>query len=69
MERLLHERAVTLGFSLDLSTRKSYSSGLNAYLDFCEAHNLPISPSEDTLSFFVTLRFVKLVPPRWSLVL
>lgn len=52
-EKLLHERAIALGFSLEASSRASYSSALQSYLTFCHAHTLPIQPTADTLSFFV----------------
>lgn len=51
-ERLVHERAVALGNALDKSTFKTYGSALNSYLAFVKNHNLPVKPTEDTLSFF-----------------
>ena len=52
LERLLHERSVTLGFALDNSSFNTYTSALNSYLTFCRLHNFPIDPTPDTLSFF-----------------
>ncbi|TFY66127.1 hypothetical protein EVG20_g4960 [Dentipellis fragilis] len=52
-ERLLHERAVALGFALKDSSLLSYSSALQSYLAFCETHQLPVEPTEETLSFYV----------------
>jgi len=52
-ERLVHERAVALGNAIDKSTSLTYSSALNSYLAFVHMHELPIEPSEDTLSFYV----------------
>ncbi|TFY53164.1 hypothetical protein EVG20_g10240 [Dentipellis fragilis] len=52
-ERLLHERAVALGFALKDSSLLSYSSALQSYLAFCEMHQLPVEPTEETLSFYV----------------
>ncbi|KAJ8519646.1 hypothetical protein ONZ45_g3460 [Pleurotus djamor] len=52
-ERLLQERAVAMGLALDTSTHKSYSSALNAYINFCNIHDFPLTPTADTLSFFV----------------
>jgi len=52
MERLVHERALALGEAIDLSTKKSYGSALNSYLNFIFLHNLPAEPTDDTLSLF-----------------
>ena len=52
MDRLVHERSITLGFSLDSSTFGAYTSATNSYLTFCADHNLPIDPTPDTLSFY-----------------
>ncbi|KAG2737772.1 hypothetical protein P692DRAFT_201732639 [Suillus brevipes Sb2] len=54
LERLIHERSILLGLALDNSTFRSYSSHLNSYLAFCNLHQLPIDPTPDTLSYFVT---------------
>ena len=51
-EQLVHERAVALGNSIDKSTRLTYNSALNSYISFVTAHELPVNPTEDTLSFF-----------------
>lgn len=51
-ERLIHERAIALGSSIDLSTRQAYTSHLQSYLTFCKNHNFPVDPTPDTLSFF-----------------
>lgn len=61
LARLVHERAVFLGSALDRSTRLTYSSALNSYLNFCRLHRFPIEPTAETLSFFVTFtsHFVK----------
>jgi len=53
MERLVNERSISLGYSLDTSSFGAYTSALNAYLTFCNIHNLPVDPTQDTLSFFV----------------
>jgi hypothetical protein len=54
MERLLTERSITLGMSLDNSTHRAYSSHLNSYLNFCHLHRFPVEPTPDTLSFYIT---------------
>ena len=54
MERLLTERSITLGMSLDNSTNRTYSSHLNSYLNFCHLHHFPIEPNSDVLSFYIT---------------
>jgi len=52
MERLIRERALALGEAIDLSTKKSYGSALNSYLNFIRLHDLPAEPTADTLSLF-----------------
>ena len=52
IERLRHERALALGEAIDLSTRKTYGSALNSYINFVLLHELPIEPTDDTLSLF-----------------
>ncbi|KAG2348113.1 hypothetical protein BDR05DRAFT_835551, partial [Suillus weaverae] len=54
LERLIHEHSILLGHALDNSTFRAYSSHLNSYLTFCELHHMPIEPTPDTLSYFVT---------------
>lgn len=53
-ERLVHEHAIALGHVLAESSKASYSSALNSYLNFCRIHEFPVEPTEDTLSFYVT---------------
>jgi hypothetical protein len=53
MDRLIRERAIALGHTLDQSTLRTYTSALTSYLTFVRLHDLPVSPTEDTLSFFV----------------
>jgi hypothetical protein len=53
MERLVNERSISLGYSLDASSFGTYTSALNSYLTFCNIHNLPVEPTQDTLSFYV----------------
>jgi hypothetical protein len=51
--RLVRERAIALGHSIELSTVHTYNSHLQSYLTFCKSHDFPIEPTPDTLSFFV----------------
>ena len=53
MERLVNERSICLGYSLDASSFGAYTSALNSYLTFCNLHHLPVDPTPDTLSFYV----------------
>jgi hypothetical protein len=53
-EKLFRKRAFAMEHALDKSSKKSYASALNSYLNFCEIHNLPIDPTPDTLSFYIT---------------
>ena len=61
MERLRHEQALALGEAIDLSTRKTYGSALNSYLNFVLLHHLPVEPTDDTLSLYTvwTAHFIK----------
>lgn len=52
VDRLVHERSISLGYSLDSSTLGAYTSATNSYLTFCADHHLPIDPTPDTLSFY-----------------
>ena len=52
MERLIHEQALALGETLDLATKNSYGSALNSYLNFVLMRNLPVEPTDDTLSLY-----------------
>ena len=51
-ERLVHERAVALGNTVDRSTLANYGSALNSYINFVTRHGFPVEPTPDTLSFF-----------------
>jgi hypothetical protein len=53
MDRLINERSISLGYSLDSSSFGAYTSALNSYLTFCNLHHLPVDPTPDTLSFYV----------------
>jgi hypothetical protein len=53
MDHLLRERAIALGNTIEPATLHTYNSALTSYLTFICAHNLPTSPTEDTLSFYV----------------
>ena len=53
MERLINEHSISLRYSLDTSSFGAYTSALNSYLTFCNLHNLPVEPTQDTLSFYI----------------
>ena len=53
MNRLINERSISLGYSLDSSSFGAYTSALNSYITFCDLHNLPVDPTPDTLSFYI----------------
>ncbi|KAF9012035.1 hypothetical protein BDQ17DRAFT_1504449 [Cyathus striatus] len=52
-ERLLRERAITLGYTIDRSTALNYSSALNSFLHFCDLHGFSYEPTENSLSFYL----------------
>lgn len=51
-EWLVWERAIALGYAIDNSSALTYNSHLQSYLTFCQNHDLPITPSPNTLSFY-----------------
>ena len=53
LETFARERAIAITNSLDLSTRRSYSSALNSWIAFVNMHDFSIEPTPDTLSFFI----------------
>ncbi|KAL1667665.1 hypothetical protein GGF50DRAFT_48123 [Schizophyllum commune] len=61
-ERLEHERAIAIGVSIELSTTLSYTSATNAYLEFCRLHDMPITPTTDSFSFFAVFMSHHLKP-------
>jgi hypothetical protein len=56
MDRLIHERSILLGMAIDNSTVNTYSSATNSYLAFCNLHNLPVDPTPETLSYYITFQ-------------
>lgn len=42
-----------MGFTVERSSARTYSSAVQSYLTFCKNHGFPIDPTPDTLSFFV----------------
>jgi hypothetical protein len=56
MDRLIHERSILLGMAIDNSTASTYTSATNSYLAFCKLHNLPIDPTPETLSYYITFQ-------------
>lgn len=52
-DRFARERAITLGMTLEPSTRDVYNSATRSYLNFCKVHNLPIDPTPENLSNFI----------------
>ena len=61
-ERLVHARAVALGFAIDASTAKSYTSHLQSYLTFCKMHHFDIMLTADTLSFYTVYMYHHIKP-------
>jgi hypothetical protein len=51
-ERLVQERAISLGQAINISTWKNYRSALNSYLLFIRMHNMLVEPTPDALSLF-----------------
>jgi hypothetical protein len=62
LDRLLHERAVALGCSIEPSSAATYSSAFRSYLTFCHLHNRSIEPTLDTLSFYIVFMSYHIKP-------
>jgi len=56
MDRLIHERSILLGMAIDNTTANTYTSATNSYLTFCKLHHLPIEPTPETLSYYITFQ-------------
>src|SRR6267154_708534 len=56
MDRLIHERSILLRMAIDNSTANTYTSATNSYLAFCKIHNIPITPTSKTLSYYITFQ-------------
>jgi hypothetical protein len=53
LDQFARERAITLGMSLELSTRDVYNSATRSYLNYCRIHNFSIEPTPDNLCNFI----------------
>ncbi|KJA29285.1 hypothetical protein HYPSUDRAFT_1076184, partial [Hypholoma sublateritium FD-334 SS-4] len=60
---LMYERAIAMGNAIDSTSRYTYGSALNSYLTFVRIHNIPVDPTEETLSFF-TVYTSNFIQPR-----
>ena len=69
LETLIHEHAIAITNSLDLSTRRSYSSALNSWIAFVNMHNFPLEPTADSLSFFIVYIWSKPISRKEPLVI
>ena len=56
MDHLIHECSILLGMVIDNSTANTYTSATNSYLTFCKLHNIPIDPTSETLSYYITFQ-------------
>src|SRR6202167_589776 len=62
LDHLVHERSMLLRMAIDHSTTGTYSSATNSYLTFCKLHNMPIDPTSETLSYYVTFQSAHINP-------
>src|ERR1700683_5195469 len=56
MDRLIHKRSILLGMAIDSTATNTYTSATNSYLTFCKLHNIPIDPTSETLSYYITFQ-------------
>jgi hypothetical protein len=61
-KRLVKEQAVLLGLAHDRSTVAAYTSAFNSYINFCELHRLPLDPTPETLSLYITYQTSFIAP-------
>ena len=64
LEHLIYECSISLGLSLHPNTYCAYSLHLNSYLTFCQLHGFAITPTPNTLSFFIVFMSHYIQP--WS---
>lgn len=62
LECLIHECSILLGMAIDNSTADTYTSALNSYLTFCHLHDMPIEPTPETLSYYITFQSTHINP-------
>ena len=62
MERLIYEGSILLGMAIDTTTTLTYSSAANSYLVFCKLHHLPVDPTPETLSYYITFQSAHINP-------
>jgi hypothetical protein len=53
LDRLVQERVVALGSTLDTLTLQNYNSALTSFLTFIRIHNMQLPPTEDFVSFYI----------------
>jgi hypothetical protein len=62
MDHLIHEQSILLGMAIDNSTASTYTSATNSYLTFCKLHDIPIDPTLETLSYYITFQSSHISP-------
>jgi hypothetical protein len=62
MDRLIYKCSILLGMAIDNSTATAYTLATNSYLTFCKLHNIPIDPTPETLSYYVTFQSSHITP-------
>ena len=62
LSRLLHKRTIAMGMALERASQIAYNSHLNSYIAFCHIHQRPLTPTVDTLSFFIVYMSTHIKP-------
>lgn len=52
-QKLEFQRAIAMGYDIEKTSARTYNSATQSYLAFCKNHGMPITPTPDTLSFYV----------------
>ena len=61
-ECLIYEHSILLRMAIDSTAAHTYSSAANSYLTFCKLHALPIDPTLETLSYYITFQSAHINP-------
>ena len=61
-ECLIYECSILLGMAIDTTTTLTYLSAANSYLAFYKLHHLPVDPTPETHSYYITFQSAHINP-------
>jgi hypothetical protein len=62
VDHLIYEHSILLRMAIDDSTTSAYTLATNSYLTFCKLHGMPIDPTSETLSYYITFQSTHINP-------